>query len=112
MPLSTRRSVVFPDPLFPTRPTRSPRANSNDRSDSAWTTTRVEVSRARRPPVVARTTALFNERRDGLQMGNSTQTPSAEMCAIFFYTQYAIRARYRENIARLTRAHTSEAPSV
>src|SRR3989338_4552385 len=82
MPESTRSSVVLPEPLWPTRPTRSPSLNSKSRASRAHTTGWLPASLPMVPPVVRCSTFFFNERCEFSKIGNSTVSCRAEMLVL------------------------------
>ena len=62
MPAIIRSSEVLPEPLWPTRPTRSPARMSRLMSLSAWTTVTFLLADAILPPVAEAITAPFSDR--------------------------------------------------
>src|SRR5450759_3487632 len=82
MPASTRRSVVLPEPLWPTRPMRSPSLISRLRPSMARTVTISRALAMTRPPVACDKIWFLNERALAPKIANSTVRFSMEICAI------------------------------
>src|SRR5487761_2290225 len=82
MPASTRSNVVLPEPLWPTRPTRSPSLISRLRGSMARTVMTSRAPAMTRPPVACDKSWFLSERALAPKIANSTVRFSMEICAI------------------------------
>src|SRR5690349_14936192 len=82
MPASTRNSVVLPEPLWPTRPMRSPSLISRLRPSMARTVTMSRAFDITRPPVADDKILFFRERELAPKIANSTIRFSMEICGM------------------------------
>src|ERR1039458_6412302 len=78
MPASTRSSVVLPEPLWPTRPMRSPSLISRLRPSMARTVTISRAPAMTRPPVACDKIWFLSERELAPKIANSTVRVSME----------------------------------